>query len=207
MRNAAGRDIDIAPTGRDRTFTPRRLVEMRDMSQYFGPQLQSFLIDVFRLFVWLTILVVVFVPLERLFAAHPQKILRKGIVVDLCYYFLSSLLPALLLSVPIGLVAWAAHKAVPANVLAATAALPLWAKIVTGLLATEVGYYWGHRWSHEIPFLWDFHAIHHSAPELTFWSTHEPIRSTWSSADSARLCRSMCLVSVVRGLHREPRCQ
>ena len=47
--------------------------------------------------VWLTILVVIFVPLERLFAVHPQKVLRKGIGADLGYYFLSSLLPALLL--------------------------------------------------------------------------------------------------------------
>ena len=35
-------------------------------------------------------------------------------------------------------------------------------------MAGEVGYYWGHRLSHEIPFLWDFHAIHHSAEEVDF---------------------------------------
>ena len=44
-----------------------------------GPQLQVFLIDVLRLSLWLTILVVIFVPLERLFAAHPKKVWRKGI--------------------------------------------------------------------------------------------------------------------------------
>jgi sterol desaturase/sphingolipid hydroxylase (fatty acid hydroxylase superfamily) len=30
----------------------------------------------------------------------------------------------------------------------------------------EIGYYWGHRWTHEIPFLWRFHSIHHSAEEI-----------------------------------------
>ena len=36
--------------------------------------------------------------------------LRKEIGTDLCYYFLNSLLPALILSVPISLVAWAVHR-------------------------------------------------------------------------------------------------
>ncbi|HEX3725793.1 MAG TPA: sterol desaturase family protein [Pirellulales bacterium] len=138
------------------------------MEQLIGPQLSEFLINVGRLFLWLTILVAVFVPLERVFAVHPQRILRKGIVVDLCYYFLSSLLPALLLSVPIGLLAWTVHHAVPAEFLVASAGLPLWARVVAGLVVGDIGYYWGHRLSHEIPFLWDFHAIHHSAEEIDF---------------------------------------
>jgi sterol desaturase/sphingolipid hydroxylase (fatty acid hydroxylase superfamily) len=133
-----------------------------------GQHVPSLLIDIFRLSVWLTILVVIFAPLERLFSVHPKKVLRKGIVTDLCYYFLSSLLPAVLLSAPIGLLAWAVHSVVPGGILAATAALPLWARVLAGLVAGEIGYYWGHRWSHEIPYLWRFHSIHHSAEEIDF---------------------------------------
>src|SRR5438552_1478752 len=136
------------------------------MLQHLGPQLQALLTDVLRLSLWLTILVSIFVPLERLFSIHPQKVLRKGIGVDLDYYFLSSLLPALLLSAPIGLLAWAVHRVVPGGLLAATAGLPLWARVVAGLVAGEIGYYWGHRWSHEIQFILGFHAIHHSAEEM-----------------------------------------
>jgi sterol desaturase/sphingolipid hydroxylase (fatty acid hydroxylase superfamily) len=138
------------------------------MLQHIVPQLLASLIPVIRLCLWLTILVVIFVPLERLFAAHPQKIWRKGIVTDLGYFFLSSLLPALLLSVPVGLLAWAVHLAVPGGFLAATAALPLWARVLAGFVAGEIGFYWGHRWSHEIPFLWRFHSIHHSAEHVDF---------------------------------------
>ena len=30
----------------------------------------------------------------------------------------------------------------------------------------EIGFYWGHRWSHEIPWMWRFHAVHHSSDEM-----------------------------------------
>ena len=29
-----------------------------------------------------------------------------------------------------------------------------------------VGGYWGHRLSHTVPFLWRFHAVHHSIEEM-----------------------------------------
>jgi sterol desaturase/sphingolipid hydroxylase (fatty acid hydroxylase superfamily) len=131
-------------------------------------QVDALLISILRLCLWLAILVAIFVPLEQLFAAHPQKIFRKGLGPDLIYYFLSSLLPAVVLSAPIGLVAWAVHAVVPAGFLAATAAMPLWARALAGLVAGEIGYYWGHRLSHEIPFLWRFHSIHHSAEHVDF---------------------------------------
>ena len=126
------------------------------------------LVPLVRLSLWLTILVVIFVPLERLFAAHPREIWRKGILTDLAYYFLNSLVPAALLGVPISLLAWAVHALMPTDYLAAVARLPLWTRALLGLVAGEVGYYWGHRWSHEIPFLWRFHAIHHAAEEVDF---------------------------------------
>jgi sterol desaturase/sphingolipid hydroxylase (fatty acid hydroxylase superfamily) len=138
------------------------------MFELIGPHLQTFLISILRICLWLTILVMIFVPLERLFAAHPQKVWRKGFGVDLGYYFLSSLLPAVLLSVPVSLLAWAVHRLVPGPVLVGTAGLPLWARVLIGLVAGEIGYYWGHRWSHEIPYLWRFHSIHHSAEHVDF---------------------------------------
>ncbi len=131
-------------------------------------QLHSMLITILRLSLWLATLVVIFVPLERLFAAHPQKILRKGIGTDLCYFFITSLVPAAVLGPPIALVAWLIHQAVPAGFLATTASWPLWLKTVVGVIAGEVGYYWAHRLSHQIPFLWRFHSIHHSAEEVDF---------------------------------------
>jgi sterol desaturase/sphingolipid hydroxylase (fatty acid hydroxylase superfamily) len=131
-------------------------------------QFQAILITLLRLSLWLAILVVIFVPLERLFAAHPQKILRKGIGADLGYFFISTLLPAALLSAPMALVALMIRRAMPSGFLAMTAAWPLWLKAVAALIVSEIGYYWAHRLSHQIPFLWRFHAIHHSAEDMDF---------------------------------------
>lgn len=117
---------------------------------------------------WLAVLVVIFVPLEHFFAVQPHKPLRKQIGVDLCYYFLNSLLPALILSVPASLLGWATLHVLPVGLREYMGALPFWAKAFLGLLAGETGYYWGHRWSHQIPFLWRFHALHHSAEEMDF---------------------------------------
>jgi len=131
-------------------------------------QFHAILFTILRLSAWLAILVVIFVPLERLFAAHPQKILRKGIGADLSYFFISTLLPAAVLSGPIGLLAWFIHRAVPNHFLAITTSWPFWLKAVAALIVSEIGYYWAHRLSHEIPFLWRFHSIHHSAEEIDF---------------------------------------
>jgi sterol desaturase/sphingolipid hydroxylase (fatty acid hydroxylase superfamily) len=131
-------------------------------------QFHAILITIFRLSLWLAILVVIFVPLERLFAAHPKKILRKGIGADLGYFFISTLLPAAVISGPIGLLAWIIHRAIPSHFLAITASWPLWLKALAALIVSEIGYYWAHRLSHEIPFLWRFHSIHHSAEEVDF---------------------------------------
>ena len=109
-----------------------------------------------------------FIPAERLFALHPQKMFRQQVGVDVGYYFVNGLLIGLVLCAPLGLVAWTAHRIVSAGFYATLAALPVWSRALLALVVGEVGYYWGHRLSHEIPFLWRFHAVHHSAEQMDF---------------------------------------
>ena len=66
-------------------------------------ELYALLYSVARLGVWLAIFAAIFVPIERIFALHSQKIFRKEIAVDLGYYFLNGLPPALVLGPPISL--------------------------------------------------------------------------------------------------------
>jgi len=126
------------------------------------------LLDLLRLTLWLALTMAVFVPLERLFAARRQPVLRAGFAHDLGYYFLSSLVPKLLLLVPLGLVAWAAHRAVPSTYYNAVGSLPVWLRLAAALVVGETGYYWAHRLMHRVPFLWRYHAIHHSAEDMDF---------------------------------------
>jgi sterol desaturase/sphingolipid hydroxylase (fatty acid hydroxylase superfamily) len=132
------------------------------------PRVLEYATQIFRLCIWLVVLAAIFTPLERLFSLHPKKIFRKAILTDLGYYFISSLAPSILLSIPLAFIAWVVHKYVPTGFTAAIAAWPVGLKIFAALIVGEVGSYWGHRWSHEIPFLWRFHAIHHSAEHLDF---------------------------------------
>ena len=47
---------------------------------------------------------------------------------------------------------------------------PLWLACVELLLLMDLSSYWSHRLFHTVPFLWRFHAIHHSA-KLVRWAT------------------------------------
>lgn len=42
-----------------------------------------------------------------------------------------------------------------------------WRVWLLGFFAVEFAYYWFHRWSHSINWLWATHAVHHSPNELT----------------------------------------
>ncbi|MEM7101389.1 MAG: sterol desaturase family protein, partial [Pseudomonadota bacterium] len=47
-------------------------------------------------------------------------------------------------------------------------ALPGVAQVFLFLLIKDFFRYWFHRWLHEVPFLWRFHAVHHSSDRL-YW--------------------------------------
>ena len=130
--------------------------------------LALYLTQVLRAGVVLAILLAVFVPLEHYFSVRPAAFFQKGWLVNLSWYFINSLTPIVILGPPAALLAWIVHAVLPDNFTGAAANLPLWARMVAAMIVGEIGFYWGHRWSHEIPFLWRFHAVHHSATHVNF---------------------------------------
>ncbi|MFT6399423.1 MAG: sterol desaturase/sphingolipid hydroxylase (fatty acid hydroxylase superfamily), partial [Bradymonadia bacterium] len=45
---------------------------------------------------------------------------------------------------------------------------PLGLQVALALIVGQFGEYWAHRSLHEVPFLWRFHAVHHSPERLYF---------------------------------------
>ncbi len=135
------------------------------MHQLTGQAL-AFLVDAGRLALWLVLLVAIFVPLEQLCGLHPAKIWRKQSGVDLGWFFINSLLPAAVLSVPLAVLSSVLHRLDPGGFYSAVAAWPFWLKLFLVLLVSDIGAYWGHRALHAHLILWRFHAVHHSPEEL-----------------------------------------
>jgi len=58
---------------------------------------------------------------------------------------------------------------------------PLVFQLILMLLLGDAGRYWGHRLAHELPILWRFHAVHHSATRLWWWNAtrQHPVDKAW----------------------------
>jgi sterol desaturase/sphingolipid hydroxylase (fatty acid hydroxylase superfamily) len=111
----------------------------------------------------LLVMTIVFVPVERIWALHPgQGTFRPEWSTD-ASYFVATHLPAQLITFVMVLPAALASKwlAIPA-LMHTVGSLPFIAQLPLAILVADLAQYATHRAFHKIPFLWRFHAIHHS---------------------------------------------
>lgn len=109
----------------------------------------------------------IFIPLERLFALHAeQKILRRGWWNDVIYVIVNRVPIVFGMLVIVLTVMAVTPVLVPAGVREFVAALPLWVQVPLALVIADCGFYAAHRMFHSIPWLWRFHAVHHSIEEM-----------------------------------------
>ncbi len=125
-----------------------------------------------------------FLLLERLMPYRAQwnqpdgDVANDALSAGIAYVLLPKLVGPLYWAGLAGAAAWLAAQAGgqlwPAH-------WPLWAQVVLLLLAGDAGRYWGHRLAHEVPLLWRFHAVHHSASRLWFFNAmrQHPLDKLW----------------------------
>jgi sterol desaturase/sphingolipid hydroxylase (fatty acid hydroxylase superfamily) len=130
----------------------------------------------------LAILAVIFIPLERLFALHPHRVLRRGWRTDVVHFLVNGAALRIGMLVSVVVIGGFLRAFVPAPLRDAVAASPGWAQIAAGLTIATIGGYAGHRAAHEVPLLWRFHRVHHSSRELDWLAaTHlHPLDETFT---------------------------
>ncbi len=114
----------------------------------------------------LTLTGLLFLPLERLFRRCEQSVFRFEWREDLLYFLISSVMVqslTFLSMLPSTLIA--ANTSLT-SVQTFFANLPFLVALLAVMLFTDLVQYWVHRLFHQIPFLWRFHAVHHSAQTL-----------------------------------------
>lgn len=109
----------------------------------------------------------IFIPLERLFALNKtQRIFRRGWVTDIIHFLFTRTLADGVAFVFVGLLIFSIHWFISPTFQATVASQNRLLQFVEAVLIANLGGYIGHRLSHEIPFLWRFHSVHHSISEM-----------------------------------------
>ena len=113
------------------------------------------------------LMALIYVPIERLWPQYPkQGTFRKEWVLDVVY-FMSTHLPIQILSFLVLLPATQATKYLGVPVLQhSIARLPWLLQFFLAVVVADVAEYFIHLALHKVPFLWRFHAIHHSSKAL-----------------------------------------
>jgi sterol desaturase/sphingolipid hydroxylase (fatty acid hydroxylase superfamily) len=120
----------------------------------------------------LLFLMVVFTPLEKLFAARKQPFFRPAWFTDLCFFLGQYLLWSSAVFFCLGYLADWFDSVLPVSFRAAVAAQPWWLQAIEVILLSDFLIYWGHCLQHRVGFLWRFHSIHHSAEHLDWLAAH-----------------------------------
>ena len=113
------------------------------------------------------VLMVVFLPLERLFPAHRQRVIRREWGTDVLFFLGQFLVWTTPVVAVLTFVYFNAKSVLPLEGLQeAVRSLPYWGQFLLAIGLCDMAIYWGHRLSHTNKFLWRFHRVHHTSERL-----------------------------------------
>jgi sterol desaturase/sphingolipid hydroxylase (fatty acid hydroxylase superfamily) len=108
-----------------------------------------------------------FIPIERIFPHRKdQTVFREEWREDLFYYLVSSLFVQILTYLTLAPSNFVIQNQDLNSVRGWVRELPWIVQLVAMMLLTDIAQCWLHRAFHRVPFLWGFHAVHHSARSM-----------------------------------------
>lgn len=109
-----------------------------------------------------------FAPIERIFPHRDeQRLFRIEWREDLFYYLISSMMVQAFTFLALAPQAYVnAHTGGWADFRLWVASLPWVVQFLVVIVLSDLFQYWYHRLFHTVPFLWGFHAVHHSAKAM-----------------------------------------
>ncbi|HYM87045.1 MAG TPA: sterol desaturase family protein, partial [Pseudoxanthomonas sp.] len=108
----------------------------------------------------------VFVPMEKFLGRREQRTLRPEWRTDLAYFFMSHMLVQFILILVTASTSTIAGIAAFPALKDAIQSLPVWAQFLIAVFVADLAQALLHRAYHNIPWLWRFHAVHHSSREM-----------------------------------------
>ncbi len=106
---------------------------------------------------------VVFITIEKMLPRYPdQPILRPHWRLDLMFFTMNHLAIGVLLLVGNYFAPHVFYWAINGTLQAWVRSIPVWGQFAMLVFFADLAQYWIHRAFHEIPWLWPFHAVHHS---------------------------------------------
>lgn len=119
------------------------------------------------------ILACIYIPLERLIPLHPEQgTLRRDWLNDLIYLLFNGFLVRAGFVVVGTVMILIFNRVVGPDPTPWVGTLPIWVQVIGAIIVADIGYYTAHRISHAVPFLWKFHAVHHSIEQMDWLATH-----------------------------------
>ena len=115
------------------------------------------------------ILLFIFVPIEKILAIHQQKLFREGWFTDICYYFSGYFIGHGTTNLLI-VFELLSQRSMP--ILSSfVSQQPLILQVTVAIFIGDLSFYIIHRLMHTVPWLWQFHVIHHSSTNINWLAT------------------------------------
>lgn len=108
----------------------------------------------------------VFIPMEKMLGVRPLSPLRPGWRTDLGYFFISHVLVQFLLIAATASTAPIAQAISIDGIRQTLQSWPVWVQFLLAVFVADVFQAVLHRAYHSVPWLWRFHAVHHSTRHM-----------------------------------------